>query len=471
MATSPTPARRSAPPPDTPGGRAVPAPGSPDAAPGPRRRSLLKGSLAGVGVALAGGALSGCGSATAAAGDPHTVRMWSLFSGSDGALLTEMVDRARPHIRGITREHTVLEWGPPYYTKLSMAAAGGRAPDLAIAHLSRLPGYAPTGLLDPWDMGMLAEYGIESSAFAEPVRRKTELDGKTYAIPLDTHPFVVFFHPDTASKAGLLTPDGTLDLGAFNSPDRFLEASGELAKATGKGGVAFGYVMDYAQSWRLFYGLYQQTGGVFRLPAGGPAEVDADRAAHVIEFMKRMLDGRVNPSRLDYTSALASFNNRQTGMILSGEWELPAFQAADPKVGGAPFPNVFGRDAVYADSHSFVLPRQQNPSPAKRRQVHRFVAGLLKAGQVWAKAGHIPSYGPVTRTEEYRKLTPQSDYAAAQRHAVFDPSAWFTGAGSDFQTQMGQSLQTALVDGVSPDRVARDMVRKLNALLAKPDPA
>ncbi|MEU8351978.1 extracellular solute-binding protein [Streptomyces sp. NPDC048845] len=459
MAASPNPAR-TVPPPDLPG-----------AGPGhPRRRTLLKGSLAGAGAALAAGALSGCGSA-AAADDPDTVRMWSLFSGSDGALLTDMVKEVRRDMPGIGWEHTVLEWGPPYYTKLSMAAAGGRAPDLAIAHLSRLPGYAPTGLLDPWDLSLLAEFGVERSDFAEPVWRKTLTDGTAYAIPLDTHPFVTFFHPDAASKAGLLTADGALDLDAFGSPERFLEASRELAKATGRSGVAFGYVLDYAQSWRLFYGLYRQTGGVFRLPPGGPAEIDTDRMTHVVEFMTRLLDGRANPARLDYVSALASFNNRQTGMILSGEWELPAFRAADPEVGGAPFPNVFGEAAVYADSHSFVLPRQKDPSEEKRRNVHRFVAGMLKAGQLWAQAGHIPAYGPVTRTAAYRGLTPQSDYAAAQEQAVFDPPAWFTGAGSDFQTRMGQSLQTALVDGTAPDRVARDMVRKVNTLLAKPDPA
>ncbi|MEU1707124.1 extracellular solute-binding protein [Streptomyces sp. NPDC005706] len=437
--------------------------------PAPSRRRVLTAALASGAAALGAGALSGCGSAQAA--DASTVRLWDLFSGADGGLLNDMVRAARPDMPGTRVERTVLEWGTPYYTKLAMASAGGRGPDVAVSHMSRLAGYAPTGLLDPWDLDVLAEYGITEDAFTKAVWSRTQFEGRTYAIPLDTHPFIVFYHPEPAREAGLLTRDGALDTEAFSSPDRFLAAGRELAKASGKQGIAFGYVTDTAQGWRLFYGLYRQTGGAFRLPRGGPAEVDVDRMAEVIAFMARIVDGRVNPRRLDYASAIAAFTNRQTAMILSGEWELGTFRSADRNVGAAPFPTVFGTPAVYADSHSFVLPHHPDPDPGHRRRTHQAVAALLKAGQIWATAGHIPAYGPVTRTSAYAGLQPQSHYAKAQDHVVLDPSVWFAGAGSDFQNAMSQVLQQALLDGLAPDRAARAMVRRLNTFLSKPSPA
>ncbi|MER6035746.1 extracellular solute-binding protein [Streptomyces sp. NPDC001835] len=444
----------------------IPAPVGP---PAPTRRRVLTAALASGAAVLGAGALSGCGSAQAA--DASTVRLWDLFSGADGGLLNDMVRAARPDMPGTRVERTVLEWGTPYYTKLAMASAGGRGPDVAVSHMSRLAGYAPTGLLDPWDLDVLAEYGVTEDAFTKAVWSRTQFEGRTYAIPLDTHPFIVFYHPEPAREAGLLTKDGALDTEAFSSPDRFLAAGRELAKASGKQGIAFGYVTDTAQGWRLFYGLYRQTGGVFRLPQGGPAEVDADRMAEVIAFMARIVDGRVNPRRLDYASAIAAFSNRQTAMILSGEWELGTFRTADKNVGAAPFPTVFGTPAVYADSHSFVLPHHPDPDPGRRRRTHQAVAALLKAGQIWATAGHIPAYGPVTRTAAYAGLQPQSHYANAQDHVVLDPSVWFAGAGSDFQNAMSQVLQQALLDGLAPDRAARAMVRRLNTFLSKPSPA
>lgn len=334
----------------------------PDRPPGIGRRRLLTAALASGGALLGAGALSGCGSAPAA--DESTVRLWDLFSGADGGLLNDMVRKARRDMPGTRIERTVLEWGTPYYTKLAMASAGGRGPDVAVSHMSRLAGYAPSGLLDPWDLDVLAEYGVSQGDFTEAVWSPTRYQGRTYAIPLDTHPFIMFFHPGPAAKAGLLTKDGTLDTEAFSSPDRFLAAGRELAEASGKQGIAFGYVTDTAQGWRLFYGLYRQTGGAFELPEGGPAKVDVDRMAEVIAFMAKIVDGKTNPKQLDYAAAMASFTNRQTAMILSGEWELGTYRAADPEVNAAPFPTVFGTPAVYADSHSFVLPGRAGGPPA-----------------------------------------------------------------------------------------------------------
>lgn len=436
----------------------------------PSRRSLLRASLASAAVLLGGGALGGCGSA-AASPDPRTVRMWDLFSGADGALLDELIGTAGADMPGTRVERTVLEWGTPYYTKLAMASAGGRGPDVAVSHMSRLAGYAPLGLLDPWDTGLLAEFGVREQDFAEAVWSRTQYQGRTFAIPLDTHPFIVFYHPGPVREAGLLTGDGSLDQDAFSSPERFLEAGRELAKASGKQGIAFGYVNDTAQGWRLFYGLYRQTGNDFDLPIGGEVTANVDAMTEVVAFMQKLVDGRANPRRLDYPAALADFTNGQSAMILSGEWELGTFRAADPKIGAAPFPTVFGTPAVYADSHSFVLPRRPDPDEAHRRRTHQAVAAILKAGQTWAKAGHIPAYQPVTRTEAYARLEPQARYAAAADHVVLDPAVWFAGAGSDFQNSMSQVLQQSMLDGLAPDRAARAMVERINTALSKPSPA
>lgn len=456
---------------DLPGPRAASArPEGEGSRAAPSRRGLLRASLASAAVLLGGGALAGCGAA-AASSDPRTVRMWDLFSGADGALLDELIDIARPDMPGTRVERTVLEWGTPYYTKLAMASAGGRGPDVAVSHMSRLSGYAPLGLLDSWDTGLLAEFGIHEEDFAEAVWSRTQHQDRTYAVPLDTHPFIVFFHPDTARKAGLITGEGALDQDAFSTPERFLEAGRELAAASGRQGVAFGYVNDTAQGWRLFYGLYRQTGNDFDLPLGGTVRANVDAMTEVIAFMQKLVDGRTNPRRLDYPAAIAAFTNRQTGMILSGEWELGTFRTADPNIGAAPFPTVFGTPAVYADAHSFVLPRRPDADAAHRRRTHQAVAAILKAGQVWAKAGHIPAYRPVTRTRAYAHLEPQSRYATAADHVVLDPAVWFAGAGSDFQNSMSQVLQQSLLDGLAPDRAARAMVARINTALSQPSPA
>ncbi|GGU17200.1 extracellular solute-binding protein [Streptomyces daghestanicus] len=444
----------------------VPAP-PPEPPRGLTRRRLLGTGLAGAGALLGAGTLAGCASPASASG-ASALSVWDLFQGGDGMLMDDMIEAVSRQGRGFDVDRTILDWGPSYYTKLAMSAAGGRASDVAVLHLSRLAGYAPGGLLDPFDLELLAEFGVTEQDFTPAVWARTKHDGTVYAIPLDVHPFIVFYDKEAAGKAGLLDADG--ELAPMGSPEALLEAGRGLAEATGAAGILFGHVTDTAQSWRQFAAFYAQTGAAFTLPDGGPPRIDVDAAVEVVSFMRRLFDGRTNPDNLDYNGALAAFTSGRGGMAMLGEWELPTLRKSGIPLGAAPFPQVFDRPAVYTDSHSFVLPHQDDPDPARRREAHRYVAEMIKQSLTWASAGHIPAYQPVLATPEYAALTPQSSYAEAGKAAVLDPPNWFTGAASNFQNRMCQPLQSALLGNTTAEQAVRQMVREADALLKQPNP-
>lgn len=431
------------------------------------RRRLLGYGLTGAGALLTTGSLAGCASPTAAAA-PSALRVWDLFQGGDGELMDKMIAAVSHGPDGFEVRRTILDWGTSYYTKLGVSAAGGRASDVAVLHLSRLAGYAPGGLLDPYDPDLLAEFGVTEHDFTAAVWKRAQHDGRLYAVPLDTHPFIVFYDRDVADRAGLLDADGAL--APMKSPEALLAAGRALAKAGGGSGIVFGHVNDFAQNWRLFAALYAQTGHAFRLPDGGPAEIDTGSAVRVVELLQQLFDGRTNPKNLDYDGSVAAFVNGRAGMIMCGEWELPTLRASEVRLGAAPFPQVFERPAVYADSHSFVLPHQAHPDPARRRQAHRYVASVVKQSLTWAEAGHIPAYLPVVEQPRHARLRPQSSYAAAAENVVLDPPNWFAGAASNFQLRMCQPLQSALLGDLSAKDAVRQMVRACDTLLRQPNP-
>src|SRR5699024_1039612 len=68
------------------------------------------------------------------------IAFWHLLSGPDGVTMGEMLDGYMATDGAADVTQTVLAWGAPYYTKLAMASAGGRAPDLAVMHAARVPG-------------------------------------------------------------------------------------------------------------------------------------------------------------------------------------------------------------------------------------------------------------------------------------------------------------------------------------------
>ncbi|PRX96847.1 extracellular solute-binding protein [Allonocardiopsis opalescens] len=445
-----------------PGGAGVP--------PGPlgrplSRRGLIAGGLALAGTVGLGGALAGCGAG--GAGAQSRIRFWSPLTGGDGALMEEMIAAVERRAAEIDVDSTVLAWGPPYYTKLAMSSVGGRAPEVGVMHLSRLTGYAPGGLLHPFDLGMLAEFGLTEDQLNAGLRSRSTHDGEVYAIPLDSHPFIAFYDTDIADRAGLLDTDGRLR--EFESPEDFVAASRELAAASGDQGVAFGYVNDDSQSWRLFLTLYTQAGATIEFPPGGEPVFDPDAALRVFRFLAELLDGQSSPNNLDYFGALAGFADGRAGVLFTGEWELPYLRETQLALGAAPFPTIFEQPANYADAHAFVLPRQSEPDPERVRATHRFVALILRESLTWAQAGHIPAYLPILELPEYGELRPQVDYAVAGERVVLDPPAWFAGAGSEFHTQTTGAMSTALT-GAGPEAAVEQLSGVLTAFANRQNP-
>lgn len=427
------------------------------------RRSVLLGLLAGVGLVGCGGG----GASDQAAARP--IQLWHLFEGADGKVMTAMLDQVVARTSPV--QATCFAWGAPYYTKLAMASAGGRPPDLAVMHASRLNGYAPGGLLQPYDMGVLARAGITEASFAPAVWERCRYQDELYALPLDTHPFVTFTNLDIAAKAGILGTDG--QPAPITSQEQFVAVGRKLAEVTGGLGIAYGFLLDTAQAWRLFWGLYGQTGGEYDF-AGPKARWDDAQAIRVVTFLASLFADGVLSRNLDYDGSVSAFTTGRAGMILSGEWEGASFVKSVKNLGAAPMPTLFDRPAGYADSHTFVLPRRELADPAaveRRVRAVAVAAGLVQEGLRWAGGGHIPAYLPIVADPRYGQLKPQSSYAQAAQSVFLDPPVPFAGPGTEFQKRMSAQLTRGFLGTDTPQATVAGMLAVVDDLLSIPRPA
>lgn len=420
-------------------------------------------------VTAAAALLAGCAPGAVPGSNATTLQFWHLLSGGDGVTMSQLLDAANAAQSDYRIRPTVLAWGTPYYTKLAMAGAGGRAPDVAIMHATRTVGWAPGGLLDTWDLDRLADLGVDASTFPKPIWEKGFVGENMYSVALDAHPFVAMFNTDICDAAGVLDSDGRLQ--ETSSPEEFLDQLRAIGGQAEGHALSYGYLGDGAQMWRLFYTFYSQHGSAMELPAGGKAVIDKDAAVASLTLMRTLLDGEIALAQADYGSAVAEFATGKSGMLFSGVWELRTMQAAELPLDATMIPTLFGTPAVYADSHSFVLPHQTNADPAKRDLTYRFVADMLKGSFGWAEAGHIPAFLPVTESPEYADLIPQANYAEAAQHVVYDPTAWFTGSGSSFQGEFGAAVQGVLLSGDDPAAAIDRFEARVNTLLRQPNPA
>lgn len=424
------------------------------------RRRLMIG-------ALALGATSCAGSDLFTAGT--TLRYWNLFGGGDGVNMLAMLEAFRAANPDIDLEASTLAWGPPYYTKLAMASAGGRAPDVAILHLSRMPAFAPAGLLDPIDLDLLAEAGVRPRDFLPAIWEQGQHEGRTYCVPLDTHPLVMYYNVEVCAEAGLLDSAGRLR--QLTGPEQIIAAFLAAQRVTGAHGMSVETFGAGAVSpWRLFWTMYRQLGGELRL-TGPRLVIDDEKALRALEFMRELADSGAAATEVDYQGSVALFASGQAGFHWNGEWEITSFLTAGTPFSVTRFPSVFNASTVVqADAHVFVLPRRRDRGVAAELAAYRFIAFLLDNSVTWAKGGHIPAYRPVAESQEYLALDPQSAYRAVADEVQLDPPAWFSGSASVLETETGAAF-SAVLSGRDSAREGLDQAKSaLQKLIDTPSP-
>ncbi len=413
------------------------------------RRTFLERSAAlGLGGTAALTLLDACGSSSSASGTDLTY--WNLFGGGDGARMIQMENsfsKSNPHIN---LQSVTLVWGDPYYTKLAMAAAGGRPPDVAISHMTRVATYAAQGLLEPFDISELAKHGITEDKFLPSIWQRAFHYGKLYTIPLDTHPFVMYYNVDICRKAGLLDANGNLK--PIQGADALMNALKAAKQASGEYGVVF--EVQGVTPWRIFYTLYSQLGGLVLSPDGKQLVLDDTKAEQVLAFMADLtITNKVAAPNIDYPGSIALFGGGKSAFLWNGEWEVTTFATQKNfAYNMVPFPLVYDQYRVQADSHAFVMPRQIASDPARRDASLEFIRFMLNDSYTWAQGGHVPAYLPVTESTEYKNLKPQSNYASVAANVVVDPNAWFSGSASQLEQQTSAALQTVLNGQASPQQ-------------------
>lgn len=427
------------------------------------RRALTRRELIAGGTAL--GAAAALGVATTGspfAGGRETVTFWHLFGGGDGERLTGILaDIAAEHPDSDVRE-LILPWGNPYYTKLALAGVGGSPPDVAVVHGTRLPSFAPAGLLEELTPELLARHDLEAERFLEQPWKSGQSGGRQYAIPFDTHPFVLYYNTDLVEQAGLLGGDGKLV--PLDGPDAFLDACEAVKSETGQAGVVF--ETRGVTPWRIFLTLYTQLGGPPIIEEGGSRiTMDDDAAVQALEWMAQPHARGCAAPDVDYQGSVAFFGNQSAAFALNGEWEVTTYQAMDLPFGMRTVPTIFDRPANQADTHTFVIPRDPDRSPERLDAALAFISRLVRKALPWAEGGHVPALREVYESEEYRKLSPQSDYAAAVENLVFAPLAWYSGSGSNLETNAGAAFKPVVVGSQSPEqglRVFRDYLDRVS---------
>jgi multiple sugar transport system substrate-binding protein len=358
----------------------------------------------------------------------------------------------------------IVYW--PGYDQLSAELAAGNPPDLVTLHQSVLSDYSQRHLIMPLDE-VLHCVGIDPSTFTAAARAGVTREGHIYALPFDTWAPLWHINMNLFRAAGLVRDGKPL---LPHSADELIQQARQFTRATGKPYLVQSLMREpSAYARNLFTLLMQQNSPFFADPRH--IYLQTPEARRVLELFKQIYDEGLTTRNQDYTAATGAFLNGQGGVYPVGTWMIGTYDQASrqpgaPLSGGyevVPFPQLYpGRDATYADGHSWAVPTAQR-SPAQRQAIARLLRFLADNDFEWSRTGHLPAFTAVIDSPRWRALPHRSQIAGLVATATPLPP----GVQRQFLVQqiLCEELESATTGRKPIDAALADAQRRVNELL------
>jgi multiple sugar transport system substrate-binding protein len=328
---------------------------------------------------------------------------------------------------GITVKTQSVEWGV-YYDRLSANVAGRTPPDIAVMHRSVLPNYVVRNLLQPLGEDF-ATVGIDTADFLPVAREAVTYKGEVWALPFDLHALLWHVNADLFAKAGLVDAQGQPRMPT--SPAELLQHAETMKARTGKPYFAIPSGADPMPVWQYLSWVWQQGGDL----------VDGERKAQ-----------------------LESKESKEALRV-----DLYAAQAKEPKSALKNYvvrdmPALYGKEAVWSDSHTWVLPRQSKPDAAKQKAALAFLKFLNDHNFHWARTGHLPVRASVLQSAELRALPHRAEYTRTATIARALPPIEYQRAHMDL---LVNELNSTWLVNKDPNKALSDAQRAASAILRR----
>ena len=400
----------------------------------------------------------------------ETVVWWDFLGGGDGVRMKKLIeDFNAEHKDTIEIQATTLDWGVPFYTKVQTSAAVGEGPDVMTYHTSRIPLAVSQSVLSEITADDMAKMGFGEADFAPAIWSAVHFDGKQYAVPLDTHPIVLYYNKDKLAAAGLIGDNGLpKDL---NGIDNFTAALKKIQEGGTKWAMST-YTAGGNFQFRTIYSLLCQQDGEMLTNGEWLVGDNLDKLVNSVKVLSDWVKDGYVPAYTEYPAAIALFTSGESAMHINGVWEVPTMSdlVAQGKLGfewgAVELPVFFSHPCTYSDSHAFAIPNNvgKEQTPEKHAAVLEVMSWIVKKGIFWATAGHIPAQKAVTDSPEYQAMQPNATYAVLTANMVYDPQSKFAGVAGPMFDAAGNAFTAAVNGEAEPADAVAEMKAALDAL-------
>ncbi len=318
-----------------------------------------------------------------------------------------------------------VDWGT-YYDQLTATYSTGNIPDVAVMHASVLPNFSDRELLTPLGDGF-AKVGIDTADYVPAALSNASRNGTVYALPFDLHAILFHVNMDLMAQAGLVNDDGSPKMPT--SPEELISMGKTFKEKTGKTFIASEGQSNEGMMVRLWESFMWQQGVDVLSADGKTASIATPEGEKAAALIKSLYDEGLSNSALDYAGAEQAFLNGEAGILLNGTWVVDAYNAQ--ATGGqvalknyrvANVPGIYGKDAVWADSHMWVMPKDDSRPADEVEASLAFMKFLNDNDFQWSRTGHLSVRQSVIASPEFAALPHRAEFAATADHARAIPA-------------------------------------------------
>ncbi|MFM9282286.1 ABC transporter substrate-binding protein [Paenibacillus jiagnxiensis] len=395
------------------------------------------------------------GAGEGSSGEKTKITFWTPFSGGDGEFMTAMIEKFNAESTDIKVEQ-LSNRSEDYYTKLQTALASDQGPDLAVLHSSRMPQYVPSGYMTDLD-GLASEAGVNWDDFNPTILESTVYDGKHYSIPLDTHAIVMYYNKKYLEQAGVLKDGKPV---YEQSPEGFTKFLTAIKDAVPADVAPLAQPNVRIDAYWMFWGFYNQlTGGGKFYDANGKAELNNPQALQALEYVNSLYTSKLIPPNIN--DAVKMFQDQKAAVLTTGVWSTGSFENIDGlDFGVVPMPQIYDQPATWGDSHTLALPKHSKEDPVKQKAALVFANWLAQNGEMWAKAGHIPSVTKVLDSEAFKAMDYRSDYAQSADLVKYWPRHDKQGQANDNVVKEFEKMMMGQQDPATTLQKADEVINK-----------
>lgn len=313
-------------------------------------------------------------------------KLWinTHFHGGDAEAMATILDKVDV---GVPIDLTQGGMGD-YYARIYNSVIAGEAPNLAICHDFRFISMHPAYYnLEDTPVGNVYErLGVSASDFDQRAWDIAHVNGTGYGIPIDYHPFGLYYNKDIFREAGLDPENPPMNRQDF-------EAACEAIKKIGK--LPFHPTLSAAPRFirRVWFSLYWQMNG--EILDGDQAAFNNEKGRESLQYLVDMVHskGWNQPG----TDANNQFLAGELGMCFNGSWFLLTAEKSGIDFACGEIPVLFDRQAVYCGTHNWVMPRRPESASleSELENTVEAVRGFLDNSYLWGQlGGHIQTYLP-----------------------------------------------------------------------------